>query len=453
MAEKTQVTDKFEQLLLGKEWLQPQRAEELKVLLGHLSLKDTIAVLERLDSDRAALVLRLLERARAYDAFDALDAAHQAALVTALGDAPVTEFFGALDPDDRVALLDELPAEIAQRLLQGLTPGDHDVTNLILGYPKSSIGRRMSPEVAMIGVDDTAAEALAKVREQAEHAETIYTLPVVTDDRRLVGVVSLKDLFTAQGETPVDKLMKTPEYAFATDEDEATARWFLALDYLALPIVDDSHRIVGVVTVDDAYDIVEGADNEDSARGGGAEPLQQPYLTTAVVKLVRSRVVWLAVLAVSALLTVRVLDAFEGALETAVVLSLFIPLLTGTGGNTGNQAATTVTRALALGDVRTKDVAKVLWRELRVGLLLGMLLGVAFGVLLGVVYGPQIGVVLGLTLVAVCTLAASVGGVMPLLAKVVGADPAVFSNPFITTFVDATGLIIYFLIARAVLGI
>lgn len=453
MSQKTQVIDDLEQLLLGKEQLQPQRAEELKALLGHLSLKDTIAVLERLDSNRAALVLRLLERAKAYDAFDALDSVHQAALVDALGDAPLTEFFGALDPDDRVALLDELPAEIAQRLLQGLEQGEQDVTGIVLGYPKSSIGRKMSPEVAMINPSDTAGGALDKVRAQARDVETIYTVFVVTGGRKLVGVTSLRDLFTAQPDTPVAHLMNFPEFAHAIDDDEATARWFLALDFLALPIVDDSDRLVGVLTVDDAFDIVEDADNEDSARGGGAEPLQQPYLTTAVVKLVRSRVVWLAVLAVSALLTVQVLDAFEGALEAAVVLSLFIPLLTGTGGNTGNQAATTVTRALALGDVRKKDVVRVLWRELRVGLLLGLLLGVAFGVLLGFVYGPQIGLVLGLTLIAVCTLAASVGGVMPILAKTVGADPAVFSNPFITTFVDATGLIIYFFIARAVLGI
>ena len=185
----------------------------------------------------------------------------------------------------------------------------------------------------------------------------------------------------------------------------------------------------------------------------GAEPLQQPYLATPVWRLVRSRIVWLGVLAVSALLTVSVLDAFEDALAAAVVLSLFIPLITGTGGNTGNQAATTVTRSLALGEVRKRDVLPVMWRETRVGLLLGALLGVFFGVLLGIFYGAPIGLVLGVTLFAVCTLAATVGGIMPLVAKAVGADPAVFSNPFITTFVDAAGLIIYFLIAKAVLGV
>ena len=238
-----------------------------------------------------------------------------------------------------------------------------------------------------------------------------------------------------------------------SDDAEDTARWFLPLDYLALPVVDDTDRLVGLLTWDDAQDIVEEEDSEDSARSGGSEPLQQPYLSTPVAKLVRSRVVWLLVLAVSAILTVQVLDVFEETLSKVVTLSLFIPLLTGTGGNTGNQAATTVTRALALGDVRKRDILQVMWRELRVGLMMGVLLGAIGFCLAALVYGVPIGAVIGCTLLAVCTMSATVGGAMPIVAKSVGADPAVFSNPFISTFCDATGLIIYFLIAISVLGL
>ena len=227
----------------------------------------------------------------------------------------------------------------------------------------------------------------------------------------------------------------------------------MPLDFLALPVVDDSNRLVGLLTADDAHDIVEEEDTEDSARIGGSEPLQQPYLSTPLMRIVRSRVVWLLVLAVSALLTVKVLDTFEETLEQAIVLSLFIPLLTGTGGNTGNQAATTVTRALALGDVRTGDVLSVMWREVRVGFTLGALLGILGFVLASVIYSLPLGIVMGTTLLAICTMSATVGGIMPLIAKTCGADPAVFSNPFISTFCDATGLIIYFFIARTVLGI
>lgn len=433
--------------------LRENRATEAAKFLDELPINEVIDIVERDSPVQAALVLRILPRARAIQAFDALDSAHQADVIGALSQDTVSDYFAALNPDDRVSLLDELPAEIAQRLLRGLDERDKATTTLILGYDKNSIGRHMSPNVAMVPETATVAAAVESLKIQAEDVETVYMVPVVSPDRRLVGVTSLRTLLIADADDPIVDLMDEPVYATTMAPDEETARWFLALDLLALPIVDESLRLVGVLTYDDAFDIVEEADNEDTARAGAAEPLQQPYLTTPVWKLVRSRIVWLAVLAVSALLTVSVLDAFEDALAAAVVLSLFIPLLTGTGGNTGNQAATTITRALALGDVRKRDVVAVMWRETRVGLLLGVTLGLAFGTLIGVIYGVNIGLVLGLTLVVVCTLAATVGGAMPIIAKAVGADPAVFSNPFITTFVDAAGLIIYFLIAKAVLGI
>jgi magnesium transporter len=460
MSEHAQRTDRADEAIMRLEQIvregddvAPQRAREMSTLLEAIPLKDVVNLIERLTPVRAALILRLLPRRQSIAVFDALNAGHQADLVDALGTDSLATFFEVLEPDDRVSLLDELPAEIAELLMRSLDESDHGLTNVILGYPKGSMGRHMSPAVPMVRVTATAGDALAALREQNDRVETIYTVPVVTDDRKLVGVTSLRRLLMAAPEEPVASLMDRPIYAHTSDEDEETARWFLALDLLALPVVDDSTRLVGLLSIDDAVDIIEDADHEDTARSGGSEPLQQPYLTTPVWRLVRSRIVWLGVLAVSALLTVSVLDAFEDALAAAVVLSLFIPLITGTGGNTGNQAATTVTRSLALGDVRKRDVLPVLWRETRVGLLLGSMLGVFFGVLLGLFYGASIGLVLGVTLFAVCTLAAMVGGIMPLVAKAVGADPAVFSNPFITTFVDAAGLIIYFLIAKAVLGV
>lgn len=449
----SEVIDRLEHIIRSEKEIRPERAEELSDLLDEAPIKDVVALVERSPATRAALILRLLSRRRSIGVFDALDSAHQADLIDALGDTAVYEFFAELDPDDRVSLLDELPAEIAERLLKALEDEERDITGVVLGYPKGSIGRRMSPEVAHIYRDMTVDEVLAKLKDVAGDVETIYTLPVITEDRVLVGVTSLRALFTAAGEEGVDTLMNTPVYAGAQDDAEETARWFLALDLLAMPVVDDSDRLVGILTVDDAMDIAEDADSEDTARSGASEPLQQPYLSTPLLKVVRSRIVWLLVLAVSALLTVQVLDTFEDTLAAAVVLSLFIPLLTGTGGNTGNQAATTVTRAIALGDVRGRDVAQVAWRELRVGVVLGSLLGtLGFG-LATVVYGLPIGIVIGSTLLAVCMMSATVGGVMPIIAKKLGADPAVFSNPFISTFCDATGLIVYFLIAKAVLGL
>ncbi|MGV0368998.1 magnesium transporter [Corynebacterium aurimucosum] len=448
-----QASETVEAWLKQEDAIDPKKAPRLQELLARVPRQELIAIVERQNALRAALALRLLPREKSIAVFDALDAKHQADIIDELGNADVYEFFDELDPEDRVALLDELPAEIADRLLRSLTQTQRDVTGVILGYTKGSVGRRMSPEVPNIHPEMSMEDALRALRDNADELETIYTVPVTRKDRRLVGVVSLRELFTAERGILIEDIMNEPVYAYATADAEETVRWFLPLDMLALPIVDDSHRLVGLLTWDDATDIMEEADSEDSARSGGTEALQQPYLSTPLLKLVRSRILWLLVLAVSALLTVRVLDSFEDTLAKAVVLSLFIPLLTGTGGNTGNQAATTVTRALALGDVRTRDLLSVMWRELRVGMLLGAVLGLAGLILATAIYGLDIGIVIGSTLLLICSMSATVGGLMPIVAKTVGADPAVFSNPFISTFCDATGLIVYFFIAKTVLGI
>src|SRR5699024_7825487 len=312
------------------------------------------------------------------------------------------------------------------------------MTTAVLGYPPEAIGRYMSPEVLTLRPGMRVREALAHVREHAEDAETIYLLPVVDGSRVLLGVLGLRRLLLAEGELLVGDLAQEAVRAAATDDREDAARSFFAAKLLTMPIVDGEERLVGILTVDDAIDILERENHEDSARTSGSEPLPRSYLSTPILRVVRSRIVWLLVLAISAILTVQVLEIFEDRLDQVVILALFIPLLTGTGGNTGNQAATTVTRALAVGEVRVRDLPRVVWQELRVGAMLGLVLGVLGLLVAGLVYGPAIGAVIGLTLLSICMMAAVVGGLMPLIAKRVGADPAVFSNPFISTFCDAT---------------
>lgn len=422
-------------------------------LVTSLEAVRVVEVIERLGRTDRAVVYRLLPKDRAISVFESLDASLQSDLVGALQDDDVAALFSDLDPDDRVELLDELPATVASRLMQGLPTSEREMTAGILGYSQGSIGRRMSPEFVLVHPEMSAAQAFARVAEDLDRAETVYTLPVTDSHRVLVGVVSLRELMKVSGDTPVAEVMVSPHWARATDDSEEAARRCADLKLLALPIVDNETRMVGILTVDDALGILESAESEDQARIGGTEPLRQPYLATPIDRLVRSRVVWLLVLAIGATLTVQVLEVFEDTLNEVVTLALFVPLLIGTGGNTGNQAATTVTRALALGDVGPRDVMKVLGRELRVGLSLGLLLGGVAYAVTSLVYDSSIGTVIALTLLSVCTMAATVGGVMPLVARAIRADPAVFSNPFITTFVDATGLLMYFLIARAVLGI
>ncbi|MEJ1088011.1 magnesium transporter [Microbacterium sp. Mu-80] len=421
--------------------LTPLNIPELVELLGRLSIAD------------GAVVYRLLAKTRALEVFEALTPGTQSDLIQALQDSEVTRLFAEMDPDDRVWLIDELPASVAPRLLRGLSSRERELTASVLGYRDNAIGRRMSPEVIITHPQSTVGDTMRRVRAGLDHAETIYTLPVTDAGRRVVGVVSLRDLLAASDDDAIADLMSDAHVANADEDAETVARRTTDLGLLALPIVDSEERLVGVLTIDDAARILKQEESEDAARQGGVEPLRRSYLSTPIRRLVRSRVVWLLVLAVGATLTVQVLDTFEATLAQMTVLALFVPLLIGTGGNTGNQAATTVTRSLALGEITPRDVRKVLSREIRVGLSLGLLLGLlGFGIA-GLVYDWHIGLVIGLTLTAVCTVAASIGGIMPLAARAIKVDPAVFSNPFITTFVDATGLIIYFLIAKAVLGI
>ncbi|MBM6622756.1 magnesium transporter [Micrococcaceae bacterium RIT802] len=422
-------------------------------VVAGLSTSRTLDELERLNTRDRAVVYRLLAKDRALAVFERLDATLQSELVQRLQDADVAEAFAGMTPDDRVALLDEVPAAVARRLMLGLSGRQRTLTHAILGYGQGSIGRSMSPEYIAAHPWNTVEQALSRVRAGLDEAETVYTLPVTDSERRLVGVVSLRDLLRADPGDLVGAAMVEPESVPASLDEESAARRCADLKILALPVVDAESRLLGILTVDDALRILEDAESEDAARSGGSEPLRRPYLATPVWAIVKSRVVWLLVLAVGATLTVQVLAAFEATLEQQVVLSLFIPLLIGTGGNTGNQAATTVTRALALGDVRTRDIFRILTREVRVGATLGLLLGAAGFLLAGLVYSPGLGWVIGLTLLGICTVAAAVGGMMPLLGKALRADPAVFSNPFISTFVDAAGLVLYFLVATSVLGL
>ncbi len=432
------------------------RAEDL-VSVNKLSKSATPAeltvVMERSNFYDRALLYRTLSKDVAVTVFELLDPALQADLVHALRDEEVQSVVESMDPHDRAELLDELPAKVATRLLEGLSPQERALTGIVLGYPEESVGRRMSPEIVSFRREQTAAEALEKIQQVLDDVETVYTIPVVGAHRELLGVFSLRDLMRAQPDALVGDLMKPADKGLATEDAETVARRCADRNRIALPIVDHEERLVGVLSIEDALDILEEETSEDQARISGSEPLSRPYLATPVRELVKARVVWLLVLAIGGTLTIHVLEAFEATIAQMVVLSVFVPLLIGTGGNTGNQAATTVTRAIALGDVRKGDVWKVITREIRVGAFLGLLLGLLGFVVTSIFYDLQIGAVIGLTLLSICTLAATVGGSMPLVARKLGIDPAVFANPFISTLVDASGLIIYFMIARAVIGI
>lgn len=410
--------------------------------------------IRRSDDITAVLLFRLLDKDRAIEVFEELDPDNQQNVLSGLRDPAFFELVEAMDPDDRARLLGEAPAKFAQRVLAGLSPHERAMTADLLGYPEGSVGRIMSPELVLVRQDMTAQEALAHVRSRGAAAETVYTLPVVDNQRRFTGVVSLRDLVLGSLDDRLAELadIDVPTVQ-ATDDAEGAARLMQEANLLALTVVDSENRVVGLLTIDDAVEMIEAADTEDIARQSAAEPLTIHYMAASVMRLARARVVWLLLLVGAAALTVTVLAAFEGTLAGNARVAFFIPLLIGTGGNVGAQAATAAVRALALGEVRTSDILRVAWRECRVGFLLGIMLAFVALVIATVFVDPELAVAVGIALIVVCTWAAIVGATMPLLARRVGIDPAVISAPLVTTLVDATGLIIYFLVTIAVLGL
>lgn len=408
----------------------------------------------RLDAVQAALVWRLLKRDRALEVFEELDPKEQQELLNGMRDQAFRDILESMDPDDRARMLGEAPAVFVHRVLQGLSAKERAMTASLLGYPEGSVGRVMSPEVVTVPEATPVSEILKVVKRKGKDAETISILAVVDRARKIVGVMDLGHVVMADETLTAGDLADTGAPSIAVTEDaERAARLVQETNKLGLVVVDSEDRVLGVLTVDDALEVIEKADTEDVARQAATLPSTGHYLSASPFRLAGLRVVWLLILIVTATLTVSVLQLFEDSLEAVTALALFIPLLVGTGGNVGSQAATSAVRALAVGEVRPSDALRVAWRESRVGLLLGLVLGLLGFVAGWVVAGVLVGVTVGISVVLICIWAATVGSLMPLMAKSFRIDPAVISAPLVATLVDATGLVIYFVTAGIVLGL
>ncbi|PSO50696.1 MAG: magnesium transporter [Actinobacteria bacterium QS_5_72_10] len=429
-----------------------QDLQQIRSWLEETGTVDIADELARLPPADRAVVFRLLGKNRALQVFEELDPVHQQELLEGLRDVHVTQLVEAMSPDDRARLLDEVPAKVAKNLQAGLSAEQRAATARLLGYEGESAGRNMTPEYVNLRASMTVADALAKIRRFGANAETIYTLPVTDDQRRLVGIVSLRELVLSPAGQAVGETMSGDPIAASVDDDqEDVARRIQDANLLAMPVVDREDRLVGVITVDDAMEVFEAEVTEDLSRAGGTEPLDKPYFSVSPFTLARKRALWLLILGVAGTLTVSVLDRYESTLESVTALALFVPLLVGAGGNSGAQAASVVIRAMAVGEVRFVDLPHVVGRELLTGLMLGLMLaGVAF-VPVWVFLDAAFALVIALTLVAVCAWATLAGATLPMIARRVNIDPAVVSAPSVATLVDATGLIIYFSIALLIL--
>ncbi|MEK6191977.1 MAG: magnesium transporter [Chloroflexota bacterium] len=404
---------------------------EVAVLLQWLPDEEIPALLEELPPVEAARILRTLAEPEA------------AALLE------------EMDPDDAADVLENLPSLAMDQILVRMRAEDAAEIRGLAAYPPDSAGGIMTPAFVAVAADATSDQAISAIRRLVDEAETVNYVYVVDAERHLLGVLSLYRLLLSPGETPVSELMApTTVRVRASADQEAAARLLTDRNLLAIPVVDDEDHLLGIITEDDVADVLQAEATEDIERLGGSQPLNLPYRLASVPLLVRKRVIWLLLLFVAAGYTGTVLQNFQGELTDVVALSFFIPLLIGTGGNIGSQTVTLIVRAMALNEVAMRDIAWIVFKEMRVALVLGGVMAVAAFVraeLLGV--SADIGVVVALTIIAICVWAATVAAALPLVLRRLRVDPAVVSAPLITTVVDGTGLIIYFEIARLVLNL
>ena len=440
--------DRYLALLDAKQYrrLRGELAEENEV--------DLAGFIEDLPQEKATLAFRTLPKELAAEVFSNLPPETQQVIVSSITDRELGEIVEELFVDDAVDMLEELPANVVRRVLKNATPETRSLINQFLQYPESSVGSIMTAEFIDLKKSMTAEEAIKRIRRNGEECESIYTCYVMDERRVLEGVVTLRELLLAPDDGQISELMEPDVLTVrTTDDQEAAVSMLMKYDFISLPVVDHENRLVGVVTVDDVMDVMEEEATEDFEKMAAMAPSEKPYLKTGVLTLARNRIVWLLVLMISGMITGNILGRYESAFAVMPLLVTFIPMLTDTGGNAGSQSSTLVIRGMAVGDIALGDFFRVLWKELRVSFLVGLALSAVNFVRLVITYpgNELIALTVALALFATVVIAKTIGGVLPLAAKLVKADPAIMAAPLITTIVDAFSLVVYFSIAQRLL--
>src|SRR5215468_2333283 len=433
----------------------------LREMLKHWSPGTTAALIEPLPVEQQVVAFRLLPRDLAADVFEYLSLDAQQHLLKAMATEEVAKILNDMAPYDRTALLDELPASVTQQLLNLLTPQERSIAVSLLGYPEGSIGRLMTPDYVRVRPDWTIEHALDHIRRYGHDSETLSIVYVIDDDGRLIGEVLIRKILLSPITGHLAEIIDRRVVALkATDPQTSAVPLFQAEDRVALPVTDSRGVLIGIVTVDDVLDVAESAATRTLQRFGGVEALDEPYLEMPFFSMVRRRAGWLVILFLGEMLTATAMSFFEREIERAVVLALFVPLIISSGGNSGSQAATLVIRALALGEVRLAQWWRIMFREMRAGLTLGVILGsigffrIAAWSVFTNLYGPHWGLValtVGVALVGIVLWGTLAGSMLPFILRRLGFDPAASSAPFVATLVDVTGLVIYFSVAVIIL--
>ncbi len=436
--------------------LDNRRYLEMRELFSEINRADIAQLLEELPQQKLPLVFRILPKEDAAEVFAYFESDIQEYLIRAFSDRELKEVLDELYIDDTVDMIEEMPASVVRRILTVAPQEMRSSINQILHYPEDSAGSMMTTEFVRLQRDMTVEEAFTRIRRTGVDKETIYTCYVTENDRTLIGLVTAKTLLLSDSDATIEDIMEDNVISVSTHEDqETTAQLFNKYDFLALPVVDTENRLVGIVTVDDAIDVLQEEATEDIEKMAAIMPSDKPYLKMSVWKLFCSRIPWLTLLMLSATFTGYIITAFEDALSELVILTAFIPMLMNTAGNSGSQASVTVTRGLSLGDIEFADLPRVVWKEFRVSILCGICLAAVnfLKLLLLDRLGLMIAAVISLTLIVAVLFAKVIGCSLPMLAKKIGFDPAVMASPFITTIVGALTLVVYFRIASALLHI
>lgn len=433
------------------ELLAKREFKAVRSILDVMNAVDIASLLSELKDKELAQAFRLIPKDKAAEVFANMSNTMQGYLINIFTEKELKDILDDMFMDDTVDLLEELPANVVTRILETIGHEKRDQINILLHYPEDSAGTIMTTEYVDLRKWMTVSEAMAHIKQVGIHKETIYTCYVL-DSRRLIGIVTAKDLLTADDNEKIEDLMETEIISVNTHDDkEEVGQLFSKYDLLALPVLDVDSRMVGIVTVDDAMDVVVDEATEDITLMAAINPSEKPYFDTTVLQHAKNRILWLLILMLSATITGTIITRYENAFAMIPILVSFIPMLMDTGGNCGSQSSTLVIRGIALGEIEFKDIFRVMFKEFRISLLVGIALALANGIRILIMYkNPSLAVVIGISLAATIMLSKLIGCILPLLAKKVHLDPAIMAAPLITTLVDTCSILIYFNVATLI---
>ena len=434
------------------ELLDSREFGRIRVLFTAMEPADIAELLGEIDEQRLPILFRILPKELAAETFVEMDSDEQELLINAFSERELHDVVEELFVDDAVDIIEEMPANVVKRILRHTDSEMRNSINEILRYPKDSAGSIMTTEYVSLKKDMTVSEAFDRIRRTGVDKETIYTCYVTDTDRKLIGLVTVKELLLSPYNTVINTIMEKNIISVETlDDKEEVANMFDKYDFMSLPVVDKENRLVGIVTFDDAIDVIQEENTEDIQKMGALQPIEETYLKTPVWRHAKNRIVWLLLLMLSATITGSIIENYEAAFTALPILVAFIPMLMDTGGNCGAQSSTMIIRGLALDEITPKDIMKIMFKEIRIAVVVGLILAAVNTLRIYIMYSGQdllfLSAVTGLSLIATVVIAKMLGGVLPILAKLCKLDPALMASPLITTIVDTCSVIIFFNIA------